>query len=208
MSLDIELIPALEHSSIQERLEKSLSECIYVKGAVAYWTIDTNFIPELLSVLSKEESYYCIDIHKPTDIDCLADFKKMGANIFLHNYEFIPLKEKQSGLLHSKIILLELRSGQIEIWLGSHNFTRRAILGINIESSFLITTTKDNKIYKDVLTYLDFIKENCIPFNTEDVDFYKLLQGEDDSSSLVLDLNRYLNQTRLHLATSPTKPNR
>lgn len=72
MNNEIELIPAVEKSSVKKRLEDALSKCETVKGAVAYWTIDTNFIKNLASVLKREDSYYCIDIHRPTNIDYLA----------------------------------------------------------------------------------------------------------------------------------------
>ncbi|MCW5313117.1 hypothetical protein GTQ43_04570 [Nostoc sp. KVJ3] len=198
MNNDIELIPAVEKSSIKRRLEDALSKCDNVKGAVAYWTIDTDFIKNLASVLQREDSYYCIDIHKPTNIDYLANFKQSGANIFLHNYDLksnssnyeLKKENKIPYLLHSKIILFEMPENNVEIWLGSHNFTQRAICGVNIESSFIIRSNKNSKIHKDVLDYLNFIKNSCIPFDINDVDFYKLLQGQhqEDTGSWVLQL--------------------
>jgi hypothetical protein len=198
MNIDIELIPSVKKSSIKQRLKESLCKCENVKGAVAYWTIDIDFIEELASVLKRDESYYCIDIHSPTNIDYLAKFKHFGSNILLHNYEIkinsknyeLEEKKKVSYLLHSKIILFEMPDNNVEIWLGSHNFTQRAILGVNIESSFIVKSNKDSKIYKDVLDYLTFIKDNCVVFDVNDVDFYKKLQGqqEEDSAKWVLEL--------------------
>ncbi|OKH31125.1 hypothetical protein NIES2119_29595 [[Phormidium ambiguum] IAM M-71] len=198
MNLDIELIPSVEHSSIKTRLETSLNKCQNVKGAVAYWTIDTAFVTGLAEVLQREDSYYCIDIHKPTNIDYLAEFKKLDSNIFLHDYELksnsqnyeLEMQQKNPYLLHSKMILFELPDYKVEIWVGSHNFTQRAIRGVNIESSIIIRTNQNSKIYSDVLKYLTFIKDNCIPFDLKDVDFYKLLQGEyeEDTGSWVLEL--------------------
>lgn len=198
MNIDIELIPTVQKSSIKQRLKESLCKCENVKGAVAYWTIDTDFIKELALALNRENSYYCIDLHSPTNIDYLANFKRSGSNIFLHNYEIkqnsenyeLKDKKKVSYLLHSKIILFEMPDNNVEIWLGSHNFTQRAILGVNIESSFIFKSKKDSKIYKDVLDYLTFIKDNCIVFDVNDVDFYKKLQGqqEEDSAKWVLEL--------------------
>lgn len=199
MNNEIELIPAVEKSSVKKRLEDALSKCENVKGAVAYWTIDTDFIKNLASVIQREDSYYCIDIHKPTNIDYLANFKQFGANIFLHTYDLksnssnyeLKAQNKIPYLLHSKIILFEMPENNVEIWLGSHNFTQRAICGVNIESSFIIRSNKNSKIYHDVLDYLNFIKSNCIAFDIDDVDFYKLLQGqqeEEDTESWVLQL--------------------
>jgi hypothetical protein len=198
MNLDIELIPSVEHSSIKKRLETSLERCQNVKGAVAYWTIDTDFVSGLAEVLNREGSYYCIDIHKPTNVDYLANFKELGSNIFLHDYELksnsenyeLEAQYKIPHLLHSKILLFELPDNNVEIWVGSHNFTQRAICGVNIESSILIRSNQDSKIYDDVLKYLTFIKDNCIPFDINDVDFYKLLQGqhEEDTGFWILEL--------------------
>ena len=194
--MHIELIPSVEKSSIKHRLTHSLQTCDFVKGAVAYWTIDINFIPELSKKLKHPNSFYCIDFHKPTNIDYLARFKKDGANIFLHNYELVNNREnsdilqaaKIPYLLHSKIILFVMHE-EVEIWLGSHNFTRRAISGLNIESSFIVRTNKSTSLYKDVDRYLEFIKKNCIEFDLQDIEFYKKLQGDaDDTGEWVLEL--------------------
>ncbi len=67
-----------------------------------------------------------------------------------------------------------------------------ALEGFNLESTTIITTTKDSKLYEEVLSYLNFIRDCCKDigtkvypeiggkFNLEFVDFYEKLQRSFD----------------------------
>jgi len=186
--MEIQLVPTVESSaSVKKQFEEVLNRCLSVKGAVAFWTIPINYISSLSSKLSNEESFFCVDIHLPTDIEVLAEFTRKKSKIFLHDYQLAAkfgIENRIPSLLHAKIIHFELEDYKTETWIGSHNFTRRALDGINFEATTIIRTeqkTKEEiKFVNDVINYLELIKDNCIEFDLNDIDFYKALQGENE----------------------------
>jgi hypothetical protein len=102
-------------------------------------------------------------------------------------------KDKEKfPLLHTKFLIFDLCNEQVEIWLGSQNFTYNALEGKNIESTTIITTSKESELYNKLDEYLEFIKTTCEEigtnlyteigkkFNSDYIDFYKKLQGSFD----------------------------
>jgi len=179
----IEFIPNAEtKSSIKERLRDSLNECISMKAAIAYWTISREYLPELVSALSKPNSFACADIHLPTNIDNLAEFKKHGCDVYLHCYDLaknIVNEQRLRSLMHVKSIVFEFKH-RTEIWVGSHNFTRKALDGINFELSTIIATEPNSAYQKQVEKYLELIRQNCEQYDLSKIGFYKKLQQEYD----------------------------
>jgi len=171
---------------ILERLHKSINGCTSLKGAIAFWTINPGKFSHLADKLKHPESYCCVDIHKPADVDELERFAKKGANIYLFLYRL--RKETCQPLLHSKLLVFEYSDEKVEIWIGSQNFTDRAISGLNLEATSIITTRKNTELYKNVISYLNFIRTCCeemgkiypkmgAKFNINYTDFYKKLQN-------------------------------
>ena len=52
-----------------------------------------------------------------------------------------------------------------ELWVGSHNWTRRALIGLNIESSLLVRLTDTSSLLRDSLDYLEEVKSICKVFS-------------------------------------------
>jgi HKD family nuclease len=129
--MTIELIPGLSNTDIKLRFEGLLVNCISVKGCVAFWTIGSNYFNNqaLVKALKKENSFYCVDIQEPTNIDKIAEYVKSGVEeIYLHKYRLDPSQYNlTTNLLHSKVTLFELKNNEIEIWIGSHNLTHYAL---------------------------------------------------------------------------------
>jgi len=80
--------------------------------------------------------------------------------------------------MHSKMLLFALRDGTGELWVGSHNWTNRALLGLNIESSLVVRCQTSSALFAEAASYLEQIKSICEVFDSERVDFYKRLQGD------------------------------
>lgn len=189
----IEFLQSKDSAAIKERLQKSITKCESLKGAIAFWTIDTNYFSGLEDKLKHKDSFICTDIHQPTNIDCLQQFVEAGVkNIYLFLY---CSKEKGNSkhypLMHAKLLLFNLPNDKVEIWIGSQNFTDNALSGFNLEATSVISTTKNSEYCQEVDNYLEFIKNCCADigkicpeigkqFNPELVDFYKKLQGTYD----------------------------
>ncbi|MCE2719703.1 MAG: hypothetical protein ACK57R_05900 [Dolichospermum sp.] len=201
MNIDkIEFVPSINNlkagkSSIEDRLRESLEKCVNIKGVVAYWTIGKDCMPILAEKLEHEDSFYCVDLNTTTDIDKLNEFARQKvtnqeykANLFLFTKKLIEgstavkstsdiKREKYTHLLHSKVICFENTDNTVEIWIGSHNMTNRAIKGGNIESTSVIHTSKGSDFHKEILEFINFIKEQCIDFDPDEIAYYKQVQS-------------------------------
>lgn len=184
----IEFLQSKTDRNIKSQLQKSINNCISVKGAIAYWTIDIEYFDGLADKLSHEESFICVDIHQPTNIKYLAEFAEKSSNIYLFPYR---VETGRHPLMHTKLLLFYLPGDEVEIWIGSQNFTDSAIAGFNFESTIIITTSKNSILHEEILSYIEFIKKSCEDigkmypeigeqFNPKFVDFYEKLQQSFD----------------------------
>jgi hypothetical protein len=186
--LSIEFIPKICSRNATQRFEESLRKCLHLKSASAY-CVRIPLSNKAESILIKKlsnEGFLCSDISEPTNIDWLHYLSKEGSNIYLHIAR--PVAERVPGelttgmpdhLMHSKMILFEMED-YAEAWVGSHNWTRRAFDGPNIEISLILKIKKHSLIYYQCLDVLSHIKYQCYSFDPSLQDFYKLLQGKVD----------------------------
>ena len=82
-------------------------------------------------------------------------------------------------LLHPKVLLFNANDGGAELWVGSHNWTARALTGVNIEGSLVIRLQRDAELYVRVAEFLDDVRHRCQAFDAAATDYYKWLQGLD-----------------------------
>ena len=62
------------------------------------------------------------------------------------------------------MLLFWLKDQTVELWVGSHNWTNRAIAGLNIESSIVIQARNSSILFADAAQYLQKIKQICDEF--------------------------------------------
>src|SRR5690606_10062285 len=79
---------------------------------------------------------------------------------------------------HTKLLLFDNDDGTAEIWVGSHNWTQRALIGPNIEASVVMRVEQGSPIYDRVARMLDFIQSQCEPYRPELLEEYKKLQRQ------------------------------
>ncbi len=80
-------------------------------------------------------------------------------------------------LMHPKMLLFDYATEPAELWVGSHNWTARALTGVNIEASLRLRLEKTSSLYGDAVTFLEDVRTECIAFDPNAVDYYKWLQG-------------------------------
>ena len=182
--MDIKLIPATKNRNIKLQIEGLLTNCVSFQASVAFWTIDIKFFSHraLTYALKKENSFICADIQSPTNIDNLHEFYNQGVReIYLHQFRQPPTEYTlNTNLLHSKIYLFLMENDEAKILIGSHNLTKYAIEGQNLEASTIINCTTSDKIYKDTVEYLQDVKDQyCMKFDVEKVEIYKKLQSRN-----------------------------
>ena len=91
-------------------------------------------------------------------------------------------------LLHTKVLLFWSKRGTAILWVGSHNWTRRAIEGLNVEASFVIRLRDSSPLFCDAADYLAKVKTFSEEFDLAKVDYYKKAQLRSESRSQVIDL--------------------
>jgi hypothetical protein len=172
--------------SIVRPLDATISRAHRLYGAVAYWTIGPEVLhARLVELLRQPESFCCVDLHLPTDVDKLNEFVRLGANqLYLQCHEVRQRGERHlhRHLLHTKLLLFDLPRGQAEVWVGSYNFTKQALLGANREASMVLATPQGSALYQQVRAYLEAIRSDvhCHRFDPDRLDDYKKLQGLPD----------------------------
>ncbi len=189
------LTSVVEPAQFFARLHASLQTATAMRAAIAYWTVEPTFVHSgLADLLSADRSFVCIDIQLPTSIAQLAHlveatkaFARSGTvseRVFLHLRIFRGRVEVSGAmnslprhLLHPKLLLLDRSDGSAEIWVGSHNWTKMALTGANIEASIILTVPQTSSLYIDAARDLAQMQALCSPFNLRHTVYYQWLQG-------------------------------
>ncbi len=178
----VELIPGRGDGEVVSSLRASLKTAASLRAAVAYWCVGPKQLgPDLVKRLGGD-GFLCVDVHLPTDIDILATMVSAGANVCLHLMNPNPQPGELKlhfppHLMHPKMLLFDYDSERAELWVGSHNWTARALTGVNIEASLRVRLEKAASLYVDAAEFLDGVRRECVTFDTNAVDYYKWLQG-------------------------------
>jgi hypothetical protein len=143
-----------------------------IKGTSAFWTLDykskgntklSQYSNLFYGLLSDENSYMCVDLHLPTNVEQITNSVNNGCNfhMFLFEVKADNIFSFNNNLLHSKVVLFEGLEFDY-VLVGSHNQTAYAVTGLNMEFSFLMKIDSNSEAKKKILKYLDSIKELCL----------------------------------------------
>jgi hypothetical protein len=185
----IELVPPIRNPDVLTRLNRTIEQAQKVRAVIAYWCVKPDVVnPTLIRRLSGD-GFLCVDFHLPTDIDILGEMKASGANVFLHLLHPNPQPgdlriRMPEYLLHPKILLCDLSDGSAELWVGSHNWTARALSGLNIEASLILRLEREGPLYGEVERFLEDARSLCEPFDLSSASYYKWLQGQAGGDSV------------------------
>jgi hypothetical protein len=189
--MNIQFAPQLKTRSLYKDLDSLFRECTSFKASLAYWTIREDFFKNsLTNALKKSNSFVCVDLTKPTDLYAINSFYYENVNQFYwHKYKISSGMGNDYKLLHSKVLLFDLPNNEAEIWVGSMNFTQTAIKGLNIESITKINCLQDEKVYKDTLEFLNFVKNDlCYQYELSELDYYEMLQQQSITKTITANL--------------------
>jgi hypothetical protein len=171
-------------SNAFERLESLATGASCIRAVMAYWTIPAPDLPhQLLSGMSAQSGFLCVDIHNPTSIEALKSLHNAGVSVNLHLVSTTGKSEIDDStgmpnhLMHSKVIVFDFEGRDSVLWVGSHNGTFRALDGINFECSLAVHASTDSEVYKEVLGHVLDIHRACKPFDPALMAHYRYLQG-------------------------------
>jgi hypothetical protein len=187
--LDIKLLPVWNSPSVRPTLSRCIQQSQLLQAAIAYWTVDGSvFGRPLVERISPPNGFLCADLHMPTDIDALAALVRNGAHVRLFCEDITTYradgKKEPPFLLHTKFLLFLKRDKTAELWVGSHNWTNRALMGLNIESSLVIQMRDSARLFFEAVEYLEKVKSVCEVFDLNKVEFYKELQRNIDERTV------------------------
>ena len=183
---NIEIIPPYAGSiGIEKRLIKLFDQAISIRAAIAFWTLSEKELAliapfKALKVLQNKNSFLCVDIQPPTNLDYLAELVERGVSVYL-NIRRLPKEFERyttsPGLLHTKILLADMSDDEAEFWIGSHNWTKFALRGPNTEASVIFTLHNKAPIFFNGEFLLSQIRDRfCRKFEIEKLELYKMLQ--------------------------------
>ena len=194
----IEFLPPFgKNPSLQKRITQLFSSAQSIRAAIAFWSIppkDLETITDFRAykVLSSPNSFLCIDLQKPTNIDYLADLVKHDVPVYIHLRRISRrfLNENSSvSLLHTKLLLADQSNESAEFWIGSHNWTQYALFGINSEASLAFHLNKKAPLYLNAEAVINDIKTIfCEKFDIKKIESYKLLQKLTNEGSPALNI--------------------
>lgn len=171
-------------SNAYRRLNELSVGAVKINAAVCYWTMPPgDLAPEFISALRHKDSCLVVDIHSPTSIDSLAKLNFAGARVFLYLFQIVGKTEVADSkgipdhLMHAKIFVFDYGTSEIKIWVGSHNGTRRALLGLNFEFATVITCERDSDLHLKALRFIDKIRNISVVFQQSEIDLYRTIQG-------------------------------
>ena len=130
--------------------------------------------------LKKEGSFVVVSYNKPTDYYALAEIhKKAPDSVFVHYGAASPYEINFGNpLMHSKVVYAE-KGNDAQLWVGSHNLTGNAMLGLNYEAALLIKGDKHEQYFLDALTHLEACKQDSILYDPDNSDGITDPGGED-----------------------------
>lgn len=171
-------------SNAYRRLNELSVGSARINAAVCYWTMPPgNLSPHFISALQHEKSCLVVDIHAPTSIDSLAKLNQAGSKIFLYLFQLTGKTEVGDSkgipdhLMHAKVLVFDYGTQEIKIWVGSHNGTRRALLGLNFEFATVFACERDSDLHKNALAFIEGIKNISAKFKQPEIDLYRIIQG-------------------------------
>lgn len=171
-------------SNAYRRLNELSVGSVKINAAVCYWTMPLgDLAPAFISALRHKDSCLVVDIHSPTSIDSLAKLDLAGVHVFLYLFQIVGKTEVADSkgipdhLMHAKIFVFDYGTSEIRIWVGSHNGTRRALLGLNFEFATVISCERGSDLHLKALRFIDEIRDISAVFKQSEIDLYRTIQG-------------------------------
>jgi hypothetical protein len=180
--LDVRLVPALGEADVLDALHSELCEAVRLRAAVAYASGYEGLDLSLLAKCTGNDGYLCVDIRKPTNLEWLLKLHLAGGHVRLNLRRPVDANEDPKlpeGLLHSKMLLIDRSDAPSALWVGSHNWSQRALTGPNIESSLALRLATNSVLYHEVQSTLDWISSICERFDPARMQIYRELQRDD-----------------------------
>ncbi len=165
------------HKPLFDLLADALGNGGKLKAAIAFVT--RRGVDFLREHFKGDRFQLIVSIRWPTDLDALARIaNEYPDSIWLHMGGFIPQEKKAERFqLHSKVVCIE-NNGNVDLFIGSHNWTATALHGINLEAGVHIRCGKDEEVAKDLIEHINECQSESQKFDPNQLSFYKEVQNK------------------------------
>lgn len=187
--MQTDVLSANPHEPLAETLVPLLQSATRLELAVAFMT---RYGVDLLLNnvhLPNDDVTVVVSVRTPTDLDAVQDIFRQWPNRVWIDLGFETPTERVARLqaqLHSKLVIVQSRLGQVQAVIGSHNWTRMALTGRNGEVSVRLTGTDADVEIQDLRQHVVTLRqaETCERFDPARMDFYKAIQNQQATENI------------------------
>jgi HKD family nuclease len=177
----ISLCGADPKSPFASELASVWSKGQFTEAAIAFLTEGgvEFFARNCLSHQDRKKCRLCFTVQWPTDLDAVSRLSPLlGPNLRIHLGARTPVEAGTdiTPMLHSKVAYTDHGNGRCTTFVGSHNWTGNALNGINSEASVRVECGINDAFAVDVRKHLDLCARQCVPFDQDDINYYKAVQ--------------------------------
>lgn len=168
------------HTAVAGALKTLVQNPTLVKFAIAYFTKPGAAAAEpiLKAVETLDKSFGVVSVEWPTDIAELEKLEhRIPGKLYIHLGAWPKFGRRDVGKLHCKVVYVE-SADLARVQVGSHNWTRQALDGTNIELGVRYEVARSDGFAKEVSRFLDDVKSLSEPFNPSKSNFYRELQSK------------------------------
>jgi len=126
-------------------------------------------------------------IRRPTNLEALASIAEdHPGSIRIHTMHARVGGSPPKELLHSKLVLSERRDGEMDVLVGSHNWTGKALHGVNREASLHTCSRDDHPLVSGVRRHIEQCHGEAVPLSADNLEELLQLQQalEGDGSGV------------------------
>jgi len=176
--MDIELYSEHPHRPLGQRLSELVKDGTSIDIAVAFVSQAGAEAIQLIKdqLTDRVPVRLVVSVLFPTDLDAIARLAHR-IEVWIHlGYE--EAEEKLHGQFHSKILFIERSNQSRVIVVGSHNWTKNGLEGVNLEASLVVTCEEADLIVRQTREHILACRSSskCELFNPSRLALYKEIQ--------------------------------
>ena len=176
------------HENFSQIIKPYFNKAKNFDAAIAFVTKGgISFLRRELTNLDKIDWRIIVGVQMPTDLQELNKLAEDFPNrVWIHLGGKYPIEARSLRFqMHSKVILIKDELNVNHLFVGSHNFTKMALDGVNNEASIYIKSENDNSLIKDVESHFDLCERESEIFDPKKLEYYQLIQGSKKSISKI-----------------------
>lgn len=178
--MQITFFDSYPHQQLEDTLRTILRSARRVDAAIAFVTrhgVEAfRTFPRLIA--GAGAARLVASVRFPTDLRALADLATtVPGDVHVHLGFSAPEEEAgERGQLHSKVVLVEQLGADRIVLIGSHNWTRMALEGHNLEAGVIVRCRESDPIVRAARRHIEACIARSEVFDPPKLRYYQLVQ--------------------------------